>query len=50
MKKPEHKLDWPVDPPASVEVNDLPCDAVVDPKDKADAAAVMGLDSCSCGG
>ena len=43
MKKPEHKLDWPVDPPASVDVNDLPSSSpVVDPKDKADAAAVIG--------
>ena len=42
MKKPEHKLDWPVDPPASVDVNDLPSSTpVVDPKDKADAAPLM---------
>jgi hypothetical protein len=41
MKKPEHKLDWPVDPPASVDVKDLPQeDPVIDPKDKADVAAL----------
>ena len=41
MKKPEHKLNWPVDPPASVDVDDRVIFAAVDPKDKADTAALM---------
>jgi hypothetical protein len=42
MKKPAHKLAWPVDPPAAININDLPSSPpVVDPKDKADAAALL---------
>jgi hypothetical protein len=41
MKKPEHKLNLPVDPPDAVDVKDLPqMDPVIDPLDKADVAAL----------
>jgi len=40
MKQPAHKLNWPVDPPAAVDINDLPfADPVIDPKDKPDLPA-----------
>lgn len=40
MKQPAHKLNWPVDPPASIDVNDLPAaNPVVDPIDKPDIPA-----------
>jgi hypothetical protein len=39
MKKPVHALNWPVDPPAAVDVNDLPSSpATVEPKDLPDIA------------
>ena len=37
MKKPEHMLNWPVDPPATVDFNDLPSSIpLVDVKDLPD--------------
>ena len=41
MKNPAHKLNWPVDPPASIDVNDLPlATPVIDARDKADVATL----------